>query len=40
MQCLCKRPQLEPQNGALEDPLLSLAGTVNSTTFAEGMEAR
>jgi len=40
MNCLCKRNQLEPQNGALEDPLLSLAGTANSTSFAEGMEAR
>jgi len=40
MNCLCKRPQLEPQNGALEDPLLSLAGTANLASFAEGMEAR
>jgi len=40
INCLCKRPQLEPQNGALEDPLLRLAGTANLTSFAEGISPK
>jgi len=30
---LCKRPQFEPQDGDLEDPLLSLARTANNWSY-------